>query len=318
MPFKTLADLQKGEALDEDPDNEYYAGGESSGQTIRGNPSLDRAGGAGPSRPRRSANRLVSAILERARQHSEGALPADAANTTHESVPFAGPGYRLGDADASGDNTEAQSSAPQVARTRVVTKTITFYRNGFVVDDGNLRTFDDPEQAAFLDDIHAGLVPRELEEPDLGELNVNLVDRSFEDYRPPSTMSSSSNRKPFEGGGYRLGESTDTSGSASPSVHSARVPYPDGVVQPDDLDPNAPTTQVQVRLADGTRMVTRMNTTHRIRDLRRLVCSQRTEYADRAFVFQTVVPRRPLEEESLSLAEANLLNAVVMQQLQPQ
>jgi UBX domain-containing protein 1 len=201
----------------------------------------------------------------------------------------------------------------------VVTKTITFFRNGFVVDDGNLRRFDDPEQAAFLADIHAGLVPRELEEPDLGELNVNLVDRSFEDYRPASMSSSPPSRKPFQGDGYRLGEApTALAASTSSKTQSIPANGSDGAVQPDDLDPNAPITQVQVRLADGTRLVTRMNISHRIADLRRLICAHRSDYAEQAFVFQTVLPRRPLEEESMTLADANLLNAVVMQQLLPQ
>ena len=34
--------------------------------------------------------------------------------------------------------------------------TITFYRQGFVVDDGPLRKYDSPENAAFLKDIDNG------------------------------------------------------------------------------------------------------------------------------------------------------------------
>jgi hypothetical protein len=33
---------------------------------------------------------------------------------------------------------------------------IKFYRNGFVVDDGELRKMDDPANRSFLEDINAG------------------------------------------------------------------------------------------------------------------------------------------------------------------
>jgi len=320
MPFKTLADLQKDEDVEEDgSDNEYYAGGESSGQTIRGNPAQDPRRNSAARQSGSSRHRLVSAILDRARQQLGQPQVADAGSAARPSGAFHGTGYRLGDTESPGSDAYVPAGAPTPARTRIVTKTITFYRNGFIVDDGELRRLDDPAQAAFLADIHAGVVPRELEEPDLSELSVNLVDRSFEDYTAPSDKAAASRRRPFEGGGYRLGEAAEEP-SKEPAATSQRTANTctSDVVEPDDLDPDAPTTQVQVRLADGSRLVMRLNTTHRVRDLRSLVCSHRADYAGTPFVFQTVLPRRTLEEESQTLAEANLLNSVVVQQLQQQ
>lgn len=46
---------------------------------------------------------------------------------------------------------ETVSSAPRPPE--VVNHTITFWRNGFSVDDGPLRRLDDPENAAFLEVI---------------------------------------------------------------------------------------------------------------------------------------------------------------------
>ena len=39
---------------------------------------------------------------------------------------------------------------------------LTLYKNGFVVNDGPLRSYDDDEGRAFLKDLEQGYVPREL------------------------------------------------------------------------------------------------------------------------------------------------------------
>merc|ERR1719231_1559982 len=44
--------------------------------------------------------------------------------------------------------------------------TITFYANGFTVDDGPLRAADDPANAAFLQAVNRGQMPAELVGPD--------------------------------------------------------------------------------------------------------------------------------------------------------
>lgn len=41
----------------------------------------------------------------------------------------------------------------------VATHVLTFWRNGFSIDDGELRSFDDPEQARILAELRAGCVP---------------------------------------------------------------------------------------------------------------------------------------------------------------
>jgi UBX domain-containing protein 1 len=39
---------------------------------------------------------------------------------------------------------------------------ITLYSNGFVIDDGQFRPYDGPENQAFMKELNEGYVPREL------------------------------------------------------------------------------------------------------------------------------------------------------------
>ena len=68
--------------------------------------------------------------------------------------------------------------APQV-------HTITFWANGFTVDDGPLRNYDDPANTAFMQAVGRGECPRELEPTDRATpININLVKKET-DYEPP-------------------------------------------------------------------------------------------------------------------------------------
>lgn len=69
---------------------------------------------------------------------------------------FAGSGYRLGDETRPSQRiTPVQEDDEEPDKTPVV-RTLTFYRQGFTVDDGPLRSYTDPNEADFLDDINKG------------------------------------------------------------------------------------------------------------------------------------------------------------------
>jgi hypothetical protein len=66
-----------------------------------------------------------------------------------EKEKFGGSGFRLGnDSSRPGEKIEAPKK-PQT-----VTKVITFYKQGFTVNDGPLRRFEDPENSKFLEDVN--------------------------------------------------------------------------------------------------------------------------------------------------------------------
>lgn len=79
----------------------------------------------------------VNSIFDQARQHATVEGPPASSG----SRSFIGTARRL--------TGETVSAAPQPPES--VTHTITFWTNGFTIDDGPLRRFDDPENAPFLE-----------------------------------------------------------------------------------------------------------------------------------------------------------------------
>lgn len=61
---------------------------------------------------------------------------------------------------------------------------ITLWANGFSVDDGELRTMDDPRNQQFLKEMQEGRVPSELQAGG-GNIDVELADKRGEEYAPP-------------------------------------------------------------------------------------------------------------------------------------
>eukprot|EP00069_Balaena_mysticetus_P019166 bmy_11882T0 len=81
------------------------------------------------------------------------------------------------------------------------------------------------------------------------------------------------------------------------------------------IDDSVPTTKIQIRLADGSRLMQRFNSTHRILDVRDFIVQSRPEFATLDFILVTSFPNKELTDESLTLQEADILNTVILQQL---
>lgn len=301
----TLSSLR--EAPEDDERNSYYAGGEKSGQVIqdphkrktqpdasasasnsRNNPSTE---GEAPENPN-----LADAIFERARER--GPRTDEDREAFDGPQTFTGAGYRLGDTN------RPPSAGPDVLVRRNITRNLTFYANGFTVDDGPLRGFDDPDNEAFLADVNRGIVPREMEEPGVGDVSITLIDKKGEDYVAPKKRI-----VPFSGGGQRL---SDGPSSAAPAAPASGV-NAENASAAVSVDESRPVASIQVRLSDGTRLVARMNEDNTVRDLRSFVAASRPGIA--SFTLATSYPRKILDDDDKTIKEAQLKGAVVLQTL---
>lgn len=116
--------------------------------------------------------------------------------------------------------------------------------------------------------------------------------------------------KPFEGGGQRLGSPTPGGGSpiASTSTQAAApaaAPAASmGTAQPTmDVDESEPTLSLQIRLGDGTRLVSRFNTTHTIGDVYEFVNTASPAGRSRQWVLMTTFPSKELTDRSQVLGD---------------
>ncbi|EME30264.1 NSFL1 cofactor p47 [Galdieria sulphuraria] len=276
---------------EEESGKNYYAGGERSGQMIQD-----------PRRPPRNdnENELTRKIFEKAMQYNE--QPEEDVDFSNRQR-FTGAGYRLGDG-----RDGSSLSQPVVMGKKNVVKTLTFYKNGFQVDEGPLREYDDPANQQFLREVESGYVPREMEEPGMGNVSINLVDKKDEEFVPPKPKV-----QPFTGRGYRLSEGMGSSYEATSSATESGGSEMEH--KPSELDPNKPTTSIQIRLHDGTRVVARFNEDQTLGDIRRFVSSARPLPSNAAFELSLQFPRQILSEDSKTISELGLKGSVIVQTL---
>ncbi|KAJ1976555.1 protein phosphatase regulator [Dimargaris xerosporica] len=333
-----------------DPQN-WFAGGEKSAMMVEAPHRPGDSSGAGGEPRVSTAFGIVDDILRKAADGAPGgfddiddegsgsgfpgatAMPGP---TTTARPAFQGTGHRLGtNSDAPALPFTAQPPASMLdsgaqaltgeegndgddgeTENGVAIRYLTFYRNGFVIADGPLFSYSDPNNLAYLEAIQSGRAPLSLLKVRPGQpVEMRVAKRMDEDYVPEKPA-----LKPFAGQGQRLGSNTTPPAASSPVVAAAGGSGTSSsaapVSLPFEVDSSQPTTSIQVRLADGSRLVVKMNHTHQIADLRQYILAQRPQDAARPFILQTNFPTKALTDESQTVKDANLLNAVVVQKYQ--
>ncbi|GJN38891.1 hypothetical protein PR202_gb27972 [Eleusine coracana subsp. coracana] len=284
---RTLSDLgggKRGAGSDEDSDEddewapppELYTGGEKSGMVVR-------------DRSKRKNN--ADEVFKQAKK--KGAKQGPFEPRRRSSRSFTGTGRLL-----TGET--VQPGAPQPPED--IVHNICFWSNGFTVNDGPLRSFDDPENASFLESIKNSECPTELEPADgKSKVNVNLVRKEEECPEPVKRAA------PFQGERRTLGTapSDTTSGGATSSTTSATKTI--------TVDDSLPSTSLQIRFADGSRLVARFNTSHTIGDVRTFIDSTRPEASD--YALQAGFPPKALDDVNMTIEEAGVANSVIIQKV---
>jgi len=190
----------------------------------------------------------------------------------------------------------------QAPRSAVKRYVVVFYANGvFTVDDGPARSVEDPANMGFIVAISRGERPRELkpDHPDQ-EVEVSLVRRA-EPYVPPKEPVA------FQGKGNKLGGDAEAAPVAQEAVQGTPGDWP-------GADDSKPKTRVNVRLADGSRLVAEFNLDQTVADIRRFVVAVRPQLAGTSYrLLVQDVPPRALADDRKTIAEEKLENACVMQ-----
>ncbi|KAJ7742288.1 SEP domain-containing protein, partial [Mycena metata] len=149
---------------------------------------------------------------------------------------------------------------------------LTFWRDGFTMEDGSLMRCDDPANAKLLEVIHAGHAPPSLLKVPVGKpVDVHVTSRTDDDYG-----------RAFSGAGMRLGGAAPA--CVNPSVlrpfisilftplSKNLVPHDGSTInQPSKVGESRSTTSVQIRLPGGQKMVCHINLTQTVADLRNFI-----------------------------------------------
>lgn len=271
----------------------WFAGGERSGISVEN-----------PGRPNLPGGSLVQDLLRRA------AEAGPAANNTHHNI-FSGGGYTLG----SDDVESAYIPDPDAQDTPPAVRHLTFWRDGFSVEDGPLMRYDDPNNAQILEEINSGRAPPQILNVQVGQpVELRVARRTNEDYIPPTAGPA----QPFSGAGNRLGAPVPPiSGTDQPMPgrfdEGSSLSEPQSVSTRFEVDQSQPTTSIQLRLADGTRMVCRMNLTHTIGDIRNFINASNPVNLTRLYTIGTAFPNKTLDDDTQSIKDAGLANSVILQ-----
>ncbi|ODQ78996.1 hypothetical protein BABINDRAFT_162075 [Babjeviella inositovora NRRL Y-12698] len=281
--FGSFSQLNKSSSneSEDDDDTNFFTGGEKSALQVE-NPNAQS---------RKDTRNLVQDLLKKA------AAPQGAHPDETPTQSFSGTGYKLGDATTESQTIRDVRARPQEGR---VSRQITFWRDGFQVGDGALYRYDNPANASYLNTLNQGRAPLDLLDVKFGQdVDVNVTKKLDEDYVAPKSVVAG-----FSGSGHKLG-SIVPGESPQPEEPQAAVL----VTKPQTQGEGD--SQVQIRLANGRRVVHRFNSTDPVSEVYAFVAANTD--GTRAFVLSHAFPVKPIDNSSLTIEEAGLVNAVVVQ-----
>lgn len=116
---------------------------------------------------------------------------------------------------------------------------------------------------------------------------------------------------PFQGVGRTLGSSSTA--ASEPTVDSTPVNTASSSSEGLVVDENLPSTSVQIRLADGTRLIAHFNLHHTISDIHSFIDASRPGTARNYQLQMMGFPPKVLADRTQNIEQAGLANSVVIQ-----
>lgn len=286
---------------DEEEGQAFYAGGSTnSGQEI-----------LGPKKGKESD--FVKGIFKKAREHGAEAVDQNSAPgpAGASSRPtFSGSGFKLGSTEGEPIQVVPGASSKKDEKPREFA--LKMWQDGFSIDDGPLRDYNDQENREFLTDVMKGRIPRELiREARGGEVMVNMEDHKDKPFEKPKVTA-----KPFQGSGNVLGSiapavvANDSSSSAHASGGSAALSEADAQKRV-NVDTSKTMTTLQVRLMSGGRLIVKLNDSNTISDLRQYIRLLNPDTPPN-FSLHTTFPNKEHTDDSATLKDAGLLGAAIL------
>lgn len=186
------------------------------------------------------------------------------------------------------------SSQPSESKSDVK---VTLWANGFQVDDGELRDYNEEKNKAFMKDMNEGYVPKELVQKYNRKISIGLEDRRKDKMRLPTPPKYTA----FSGAGASLG------GGPAQQVQVQKVEV--GEKNKPVVDPSKPQTLVNLRLHNGQTVKLELNTDHTVRDLFRYV--ETVAPVSGTYNLVAGFPPKPLTDMDATVEQAKLLKSAI-------
>lgn len=298
----TISSVRNPEPEGEDRGQAYYAGGsEHSGQQVLG--------------PPRKKNPVKDIAAEMFKKAQGGNMEQfDSEEEEPRFAKFEGTGYKLGQSEDA-PTVSVPSSSKGGKHEKCDTVTVKVFQQGFTVDDGELRPYEDPRNREFFESITRNEIPAELRKQGKGMVHVNVENHLEEEYvkRAPKF-------KAFTGSGHTLGSpapevSTTSPTSAAPTSSESNAENEARATSDLKLNEGEPSTMISIRLTDGSRLSSRFNLTHTVQDIRQFIITSRPQYLGRNFMLLTTFPNKELVNPADTIQQAGLQNAAILQRM---
>lgn len=193
---------------------------------------------------------------------------------------------------------------PNPANAEPQERVLHIWQDGFSIDDGDLRRFDDPANQADLAMIRTGRAPLHL----MNVQHDQPVDVKLHQHNTPY-VPQPKKYVPFAGSGQRLGSpvpgvgSVQSPGPAATSATSAASVASSSSVPAPAIDDSQPTMMIRIQMPDGTRLPARFNMTHTIGDVYGFVQGASPETRSRPWVLATTFPNKEHKNKDLVLSD---------------
>ncbi|SCZ89856.1 BZ3500_MvSof-1268-A1-R1_Chr1-3g01620 [Microbotryum saponariae] len=297
---QTNDDDDHGRSGGNDP-QEFFAGGGKSGLSVE-NPNANRG------KFEDTIKGIFEKAIEGARRAAGGGESSEAHTLGSDEVASSfipDPASAKKDDDDDDNDSEGEQE--------IAIRNLTFWKDGFSIEDGDLMRYDDPANAEVLQAINAGRAPLSLlnvrhDQP----VELRVARRMSEDWvrQPPPPEG------PFAGSGHRLGSEAPSFAAAPSTTSHQPASTASAAISTSStfqVDPSQPTTTLQIRLRSGERMVARFNHTHTVGDIRAYINASQPGQATANYALQTTFPSRDLTDDSKTIKDAGLLGSVVVQ-----
>ena len=170
---------------------------------------------------------------------------------------------------------------------------LTIYKNGFILDNGEFRNKDEPQNKKFIQEIEKGYIPNELVKKGYTDLGIEIDDHRSENYEPPKEFHA------FTGLGQSISK-VHTEGLHGDKNASSNV------------DRTKPTCKVNVRLFNGEVASEDFNLCQTLQDVINFV---KKKSGSDNFSLLDGFPPRPLTDYNKTIEELHLEGSLLTQRI---